>query len=29
LVFLQALFGILVFISTFFLKGFKNHHKLR
>jgi zinc/manganese transport system permease protein len=28
LVFLQALFGILVFISALFLKGFKNHHKL-
>jgi zinc/manganese transport system permease protein len=29
LVFLQALFGILVFISVLFLKGFKNHNKLR
>jgi len=29
LVFLQALFGILVFISVLFLKGFKNHHKLK
>jgi len=29
LVFLQALFGILVFVSVLFSKGFKNHHKLR
>jgi len=29
LVFLQALFGILVFVSVLFLKGFKNHRKLR
>jgi len=29
LVFLQALFGILVFVSVLFLKGFKNHHKLK
>jgi zinc/manganese transport system permease protein len=29
LVFLQALFGILVFISVLFLKGFKNNHKLK